>query len=73
MTKEYINDDLPLAANYINGVIEAGEYDRAGHHNYVVEQAVLNTIVPIADMTTQKLKLFDKEMVAFLERLDICH
>jgi hypothetical protein len=73
MTKQYINDYLPLAANYINGGIEAGEYDRAGHHNSVVEQAALNSTVPIADMTTQKLKLFDKEMVARLTRLDTCY
>ena len=69
MASRLIEDYFPKTAEYINSS-EVSE-ERAGHHNYVIEQKVLNLVVPLANMKESEVKKLDDEFLEYLRELDV--
>jgi len=70
MVKNVIKEYFPRSAAYIQSLLEAGDVERVGHHNYVATQHMLNTTVPVADQTTSQLKRSDTALLRRLKALD---
>ena len=67
MATATIEQFTPEAAAYINAL---NSKNRQGHHNYVVERAMINSDKPLVDMTSVELKEFDQQMVRYMKWLD---
>ena len=68
MASLLIESKLPKTAEYINSDVVS--VDRAGHHNYVIEQQVCNLNTCLDDMTAEQINKFDKDMVVYLKFID---
>ena len=60
--------NLPKTTSYINSDVVTA--NRAGHHNYVVIQKMLNSDVPVDKMSPAQIDKFDSNCVEYLEQLD---
>lgn len=61
---------LPKTTAYINKVFENADRERGGHHNYVIEQLCINTLVPLCEKTAEQLAEYDANLLAHLQNLD---
>lgn len=59
---------LPKTASYINS--DKIIITRAGHHNYVIKQKILDSNPALIEMSDTQINSFDEEMVNYLKRLD---
>jgi hypothetical protein len=61
---------LPQTETYIQWVFNNTSEKRGGHHNYVIEQRVLNLPIPLDDMSKDEIVYFDVECFKYLYALD---
>ncbi|WP_439438036.1 hypothetical protein [Salinivibrio costicola] len=72
MAAKVIEQYLPKTTDYINWVFDTEGKERGGHHNYVAEQYVLNTITPLASQNAVELSDTDEALLNKLRNLDNC-
>lgn len=68
MASKLIEEYFPKTAEYVNS--EKVD-NRKGHHNYVIEQKVLNLTIPLASQSNEDVNILDEEFVEYLKNLDI--
>jgi len=54
MNKNILLKHLPGTAKYLASVFDAGLVERGSHHNYVVDQIVLNNKASLDEMTKEE-------------------
>ena len=64
-----IEQTLVKTSKYINS--DSVSAERAGHHNYVIIQKMINVQIPVNEMTKKQLDKFDCDCVIYLKNLDI--
>ena len=69
MASHAIDQYLPKTTLYIDS--DTVSLDRAGHHNFVIEQEIGSTFPYLCDKNKNQLKKFDERMLNLLRDLDI--
>ncbi len=70
MATQVIEKYLPKTAFYINNTFDTDGRTRGVHHNYVIEQKIINLSTPISEQSTANVKKIDAEMIQYLEDID---
>lgn len=70
MSTSTIEQYLPQTAAYINWIFAHDSEERGGHHNYVVEQSILNSTTRYTDMSADELVWADVDAFKMLYALD---
>lgn len=70
MKMNALKECLKKSAAYINFVYYDDDNDRYAHHNYVLEQAALNSRTSIYEMTDKEQTDFDENLFKYLRNLD---
>lgn len=68
MASKLIKEYFPKTAEYINS--KTLSLERVGHHNYVVEQKVLNLTTPLVKQSKEKIMELDEYFFGCLKNLD---